>query len=275
MIKDVVAVARKLEEEVQSFTDIAVIGVSGGVDSATVASICVAALGKDSVYLVSMPYDEIDTGTFNARSTALAEALGAQHYTVPVKSATDASEDALRAILGDPLQILTRANIRPRVRMNFLYSISGELGLTLKKRVRVIGTGHMSEDLIGYDTKGGDALADIFILSDLVKSEVYQLAEYYNVPNDILSATPSAGLYPGQTDQDELGYGYDELEAPTLALHAALKRGITVETVDASLPEFDGLSKELSQFVVDRYRTHFHKHEAPATITIRCPEWFE
>ena len=63
------------------------------------------------------------------------------------------------------------------------------------KRVRVMGTGNASEDLIGYDTKGGDALADLFVIGDLFKSEVYQLAKHYGVPKSIIMATPSAGLY--------------------------------------------------------------------------------
>ena len=125
-----------------------------------------------------------------------------------------------------------------------LYALAGELsyrfGQTLyspgaktektqaiSKRVRVLGTGNASEDLIGYDTKGGDALADLFVIGDLFKSEVYQLAEFYKVPKSILTAAPSAGLYEGQTDQDELGFGYDELEPALASLHRVLARGVS------------------------------------------------
>ncbi|RMG41109.1 MAG: NAD(+) synthase [Candidatus Dadabacteria bacterium] len=275
MIKDVQAVAKFLEITVRDFTDVAVVGVSGGVDSSLVACICTAALGPKNVYLVSMPYDKIDTDTFNSRSAELAEVLKANHFVVPIKEACTPIEEELKKVFADkPLDKLTLANIRPRVRMNILYSISAELGYKLKKRVRVMGTGHLSEDIIGYDTKGGDALADIFILSDLVKSEVYQLAEYYPVPESILKAEPSAGLYPGQTDFNELGYTYDQLEAPSLALFKALKRGVPRSKLSPALPEFHGLNPEISSFVIERYKQHYHKHQAPVTVDLRKPAWF-
>lgn len=275
MIKDVEAVAAFLENSVKDFTDLAVVGVSGGVDSSVVAAICIAALGKESVYAVSMPYDHVDVTTFNARSTELATQLQANHMVVSVGESCRALEKEIRALFpGGGLEILTLANIRPRVRMNVLYSVSGELGLKTKKRVRVMGTGHLSEDLIGYDTKGGDALADIFILSDLVKSEVYQLARHYNIPRSIVDAEPSAGLYAGQTDFGELGFTYDELEPATLALYKAIKRGLDVPDLHAQLPEFSGLSQRHVDFVIARYKAHFHKHRAPVTIDCRKSEWF-
>lgn len=275
MIKDVKSVASFLEKSVKDFTDLAVVGTSGGVDSSVVAAVCVAALGKENVYLVSMPYDHIDVKTFNARSADLAHQLQAKHLVVSVGDSCKALEKEIRAqFSGAALQVLTLANIRPRVRMNALYSISGELGLTLNRRVRVMGTGHLSEDLIGYDTKGGDALADIFILSDLVKSEVYQLARHYRIPQSIHDADPSAGLYEGQTDFGELGFTYDELEPATLALYHVIKRGIDVPDVNAALPEFKGLSPRHVDFVVSRYKTHYHKHRAPLTVDCRNPQWF-
>src|SRR6185295_14692078 len=122
-------------------------------------SICVKALGHHHVHLVSMPYDVIDTTTFNARSAELAQRLGAHHYIVSIGKSVQALEKELENLFPKAaLEVLTLANLRPRARMNVLYSISGELGLKSMKRVRVMGTGHLSEDLIGYDTKGGDAL---------------------------------------------------------------------------------------------------------------------
>lgn len=276
MITDIKAVAAVLEKSVKDFCDIAVVGVSGGVDSSVVASICVRALGTASVYLVSMPYDHVDTSSFNARSKELADQLGAHHFAVSIGESCQALEKEIQNIFpGQKLDILTYANIRPRVRMNVLYSVSGELGAKTKRRVRVMGTGHLSEDLIGYDTKGGDALADLFILSDLVKSEVYQLAAHYNVPRSIVEAEPSAGLYRGQTDFAELGFTYDELEPATLALYRALRRGLDLPDLLATLPEFNGLEKRHVDFVLARFKTHFHKHRAPATVDCRNARSFD
>lgn len=276
MITDLETVATFLEQSVRDFTDLAVVGISGGIDSSVVAGVCVNALGKDKVYLVSMPHDEADLASFNARSTELADQLGAHHHIVSIGAATRALEVSMEEVFeSESLDILTRANIRPRVRMNVLYSICGELGYVGGERARVMGTGHLSEDLIGYDTKGGDALCDIFILSDLVKSEVYQLAEHYRVPESIMDAVPSAGLYPDQTDEDELGYSYAALERPTLALYRLLKQGIPISAINARHPEFKSIDSDTVKFVVDRYKTHSHKHLAPVTVDVRRCEWFE
>jgi NAD+ synthase len=235
----------------------------------------VAALGKQNVHLVSMPFDEIDTKTFNARSAELAKRLDAVHHVVSVGEACLAVERGIEATFKTKeLAVLTRANVRPRVRMNVLYSICGELGARTKKRARVMGTGHLSEDLIGYDTKGGDALADIFILSDLVKSEVYQLAEHYKVPRSIIDAEPSAGLYPGQTDFGELGFTYAELEPATLALFSLIQAGKKPDELSTKDTAFKGIEQRHVEFVVGRYKIHFHKHQAPVTVNMRSQDWF-
>jgi len=276
MIVDVGAVAGHLEHSVRDFTDVAVVGISGGVDSSVIASICVTALGKDNVHLISMPYDHVDLESFNARSAELAERLGAPNHVVAIGETTSALETAIAQVFpGQNLDVLTRANTRPRIRMSVLYAIAGEIGYKSARRVRVMGTGHLSEDLIGYDTKGGDALCDIFILSDLVKSEVYQLARYYDVPASIIEAVPSAGLYPGQTDEEELGYSYDVLERATLALYALLRDGIAASEVSADHSTFQGIERNIAEFVVNRYKAHSHKHEAPATVSLRRAGWFD
>jgi len=270
MISQIEDLTQILERQVSSFTDIGVVGVSGGVDSAVVASICVAALGKENTWLISMPFDEIDINEFNRRSSILAAALGASHRTIPIGQSSLVLEKEITTALGQQeLAQLTRANIRPRVRMNVLYSFSRELEERTGKRARVMGTGHLSEDLIGYDTKGGDALADIFILSDLLKNEVYQLAQFYNVPDEIIKAEPSAGLYPGQTDALELGFTYAELEPATLAVFQALQDGVKREELSPELERFSKIESKSLKFVIDRYKIHYHKHEAPKTVPLR------
>ncbi|MCB0358943.1 MAG: NAD(+) synthase [Bdellovibrionales bacterium] len=292
MLTRIEAVAAIIERELAAFADVAVVGISGGVDSAVVASASVAALGKENVHLVSMPYDETDDSTFNLRSRELASKLGAHHYVIPIASATDAAvreiTDALRGVPSGQttLHRLTHGNTRARLRMTTLYGIAGELsfrfeeeekhkkldpirGQYFSKRVRVIGTGNASEDLIGYDTKGGDALADLFIIGDLFKSEVYQLAKHYEVPQSILEAPPSAGLYPGQTDADELGHSYEDLEPALSALHRALSRGVADELLSPALDDFQGVDPALSAFVIARFVANAHKHRAPKVVPLR------
>lgn len=298
MITKVEAVAQLLETSVRNFTDIAVVGVSGGVDSAVVASVCVAALGPKNVYLVSMPYGELDERTFNARSAELADQLGAHHLVVNIGKATDLFlnefKNAYELITERTTELhrLTNGNTRARLRMAALYALAGEITykseeealssanainpnrgqVFASKRVRVMGTGNASEDLIGYDTKGGDALADLFVIGDLFKSEVYQLAKHYGVPKSIIVATPSAGLYEGQTDEAELGFTYEALEPALSALHHLLRRGVKDEELSSKLEEFANVERKSADWVIARFRANAHKHRAPAVIPIRHTE---
>ena len=150
--------------------------------------------------------------------------------------------------------------------MSILYSTSHYLSDTLKKKSRVVGTGNLSEDFIGYDTKGGDALADIFPIGELYKSEVYQMLEYFVQQNtldvDLIDRTPSAGLWEGQTDEKEIGYSYNEMEKSIRKLRNP-ETGLSINDIDmCSLSELD-------EFVLKRHLANSHKHLAPPVIKLR------
>ena len=148
--------------------------------------------------------------------------------------------------------------MRARTRMLMLYGCCHHLESVLNKSCRVIGTGNLSEDYIGYDTKGGDALADFFPIGDLYKSEVYQLLEYYRdigiLDEESINRIPSAGLWDGQTDEEELGYSYDEIE-----------KGIRNHI---SRLEYTGVNNIFS-FVDKKHKQNKHKHQAPPVISLR------
>ena len=280
MLTQVEHVAALLEKEVKDFCEIAVLGISGGVDSAVVASICTSVLGPNNVYLVSMPYGDTDRATFNARSTELADKLGANHLVVPIGIASDELISSMTKSFSshtgksEDLDKMTTGSNRSRMRMAVLYALCAELGYRESrtdkpKRARVIGTGNASEDLIGYETKDGDALADLFVIGDLFKSEVYQLAKHYEVPSSILEAPPSAGLYEGQTDAEELGFTYVELEPALSALHRVISRGLSDEEINPLLPDFEKVDPKTASFVVTRFLANAHKHRAPKVATLR------
>ena len=241
----------------------AVIGLSGGADSTLVACLCVKAIGAHNVIGVSMPYSETDNKTFNDRSRRLAEKLEIKHIVLPITRATDeinlslqiaaiGTEDNVRNIKA--LSTLNQGNTRARVRMACLYGVAHHCN------GRVIGTGNLSEDFIGYDTKGGDALADLFPIGDLFKSEVYQLLDYFvkegMITEDLIDRVPSAGLWEGQTDEQELGYTYNEMEPAIIEI----KKGGEIGPLSHS---------KVFHFVEDRHRKNKHKHEAPTVFALR------
>lgn len=272
MIKNVEELIRKITLVIENSMDIAVVGMSGGVDSTVVATLCTIALGKENVYGIHMPYNETDNkeGKFNGNSREIANKLGIKSLDVPVFDITAAINMAVTRAVGygedlGKLGQVNGGNTRSRARMAVLYGICHELGSHTRKHCRVVGTGNLSEDFIGYDTKGGDALADLFPIGELFKSEVYELAEHLAnegyIDHKMIDRTPSAGLWNGQTDEEELGYSYNEMEP---SIRKIISSGWSNENW-----------KGVDEFVWNRHFANKHKHEAPPTIKLRQTDCLE
>lgn len=262
MIKDTKALINKITEEIKKATDFAVVGLSGGVDSLCVATLCVLALGKENVLAVHMPHNEVDVYDelkFNGNSQRIAKKLGVNEAYVPIGAFTETFIGHMQQAMKKPMTQLNKGNSRSRMRMCVLYGMAHDLNETLGKRVRVMGTGNLSEDFIGYDTKGGDALADIFVIGDLFKSEVYQLAEYFAeqglIDLDMIDRKPSAGLWDGQSDEAELGYSYNEMEKSIRKI------------IDSGWSKEDWT--QIDEFVWNRHFANKHKHEGPPVVKLR------
>lgn len=182
----------------------AVVGVSGGVDSAAVAALCVRAFPQTTLGVVlpchSDPRDVED-------AKAVCEVLGVPHTTVVLDAAHDALVAGLKASGHHTDHPMALANLRPRLRMVALYYFANRLNRL------VAGTGNRSEAYVGYFTKYGDGGVDVLPLGDLVKAEVRALAAHLGVPPAIVERVPTAGLWPGQTDEGEMGLTYAVLDA--------------------------------------------------------------
>ncbi len=245
-------------DEIRAFTDVGIIGVSRGADSTLMSCILVKALGAENVHTVSMPYNQTDYEKFNANP--LAEALGTVHHVKDIQKSVLNIAQGIRSELSP----LNAGNLRSRVRTTYLYTYNAIIGETLGKRARVIGTGNKSEDFIGYDTKGGDALADIFPIGQLFKSSVYQLLDYFvsigMIDDSMIDRTPSAGLEDGQTDEGDLGYTYNAME-PVIKFCMTHYDELIISGMSATLPD-------IYTFVWNRHVANKHKHEAQYVVNI-------
>ena len=193
-----------------------VVGLSGGVDSAVVARLAQLAAPGNVVAAIlpchSDPADDRDAATIAAHFSLPAVRIDlADAYDVLVRGAqralNDLPEQMRAAPPADPLRArVPLANIKPRLRMTTLYFLANSLNYL------VAGGGNRSELSIGYFTKYGDGAADLLPIGHLVKSEVRVLARELKVPEEIVERTPSAGLWIGQSDEEEMGFTYAELE---------------------------------------------------------------
>lgn len=182
----------------------AVLGLSGGIDSAVAAALCREALGDNALALI-LPINSLPQDLEDAR--LVAEHFGIRAQVVPLEAAYGALVAALPNDLGsERTRPLALANLKPRLRMLTLYYYANALNYL------VVGTSNRSELAVGYFTKYGDGASDILPLGGLVKRHVRQLAKHIGVPQPIIEKAPSAGLWPGQTDEGEMGVTYEQID---------------------------------------------------------------
>ena len=174
----------------------AVLGLSGGIDSAVAAYLAVKALGTDNVLGVMMPYK---TSSPSSKEDALlvANELGIRVALVDITPMVDAYLAEANGI-----DNIRAGNIMARQRMIVLYDLSN------RERALVIGTSNKTEIFLGYGTLFGDLACAINPLGDLFKTQVWQLAEALGIPKKLIDKKPSADLWEGQTDEDDFGFTY-------------------------------------------------------------------
>lgn len=259
---------------IKNATDIASIPLSGGADSTLVAILCTIALGSENVYGYGMPYNQHDKDTFNSRSESIADKLKIKYDVCDIHSAVSAAVDGMN--MSEEMSTLNLGNIKSRMRMIYIYSLNAQTAERTGKRCRCVGTGNMSEDFIGYDTKGGDALADFFPIGELYKSEVYQLLDYFvstgEIDVELIDRTPSAGLEDGQTDEEDLGYSYNDME-PAIKFcrvnYDKLEKQTWLKANNYKIHSSDIVKiSKIQKFVWKRHMANKHKHLAPPTIKI-------
>lgn len=176
-----------------------VLGLSGGIDSCVALALAKEALGTKRVLALLLPIHSNPQDAADALCAA--RSVGAKTKTVDLTRVYDSLVRILPAAKASAL-----ANLKPRLRMAVLYYYANKLNYL------VCGTGNKAEISVGYFTKHGDGAADILPLGDLLKKDVRLLAQELGIPRRIIEKPPTAGLWPGQTDEGELGILYDELD---------------------------------------------------------------
>ena len=234
-----------------------VVGLSGGVDSATVAFLAARAIGADNLLAVRMPYRSSSPES-EADAMRVVTALGCRTERVDITPMVD---PMLALIDGDDPAALQvrRGNVMARQRMIVLYDRSADFDAL------VAGTSNKTEALLGYGTLYGDMGAAFAPIGDLYKSQLRAVAGALGVPDEILAKPPSADLWPGQTDEAELGATYDDLDR---VLFALVDRRWTAERCVA-----EGLDATLVAWVEQRVARNEFKRQTPpvAKLSLRTP----
>lgn len=202
LIKDVVNwIKRRIEEAGAKGI---LLGLSGGLDSSCAAILCKMAAGDDFMSLI------LPCGN-NPKEEDFVYKLTEKFKIKTEKITLDTVYDKFLNFLPEAGN-LTKANLKPRLRMVVLYYYAGKLNYL------VAGCSNKSEIMVGYFTKHGDGAADILPLGDFFKTELNDLAKDLGIPDEIIKRAPSAGLWPGQTDEEELGLTYNQLDEAIKAI---------------------------------------------------------
>lgn len=222
-------------------------GVSGGVDSSLTLKLAVDAFGPDNVAAISMPELGVSSQENIDHAKALCHALNVKFFYQPLNAfLTD-----FYHLPWNPNKLATQ-NTKARIRAVMLYNYSNTADAL------VLGTSNKSETLLGYGTKYGDLAADLEVIGDLYKDEVFALADFVGLPREIIEKPPTAELYHGQTDEGELGASYSQLDPILKRMNLGADQLIE-----------RGMNPTLVHAVLNRVERNKHKTEMPPVIKLK------
>jgi NAD+ synthase len=227
-----------------------VLGLSGGIDSATVAALSTLAIGSDKVLALSLPEKETYNQTDIEHTKMMTEKFGFNLETIEITDILEAQYKSIPAFdRNDPV---SKGNIKARARMICIYYYANH-----QNRL-VVGSSDKSEAMMGYFTKWGDVAADISPLMDLYKTQVRELAAYIGIPMEIITKPSTPQLWPGQLAEEELGIKYETLDLILLGLENFL----APEEIAGQL----NLPLKLVKDIKNRWLSREHKRRAPLTM---------
>lgn len=227
----------------------AVLGLSGGIDSALVAYLLRDALGKENVLAIMMPYKSSNPDSLN-HAKLVVEDLGINSKTIEITDMIDAyfknEKEATSLRMGNKMA---------RERMSILFDYSS------KENALVVGTSNKTEIYLGYSTQFGDSACALNPIGDLYKTNIWDLSRYLKIPDELIEKKPSADLWEGQTDEQEMGLTYKEADQ---VLYRMLEENKKVEEVLA-----EGFNKDLVDNIVRRMNRSEYKRRMPLIAKIK------
>jgi NAD+ synthase len=228
-------------------TDSAVLGLSGGIDSTLTAYLTAEALGTENLHGLVMP-GAVSREDNMSDAEWVATELGITYDVFEINPIVDTFLDAYSEADGHQMAV---GNARARTRAVMNYLVANAEGAV------VLGTGNRTEALVGYFTKYGDGAVDCHPIGNLYKQQVRQLAKHVGVPDELAEKEATAGLWAGQTDEEELGIDYDTLDA-ILALHVDGPLSIS-----ATARQVEDATEEDVRRIGGMYERSEHKRAAP------------
>ncbi len=200
----------------------AVIAISGGLDSSTVSFLSAEALGEDNVLTVFMPEEGVTEAENAEDAEEVADMLGTDYEEVEISGVV---EELTKEIDYRKDAKIANANLKPRLRMTIVYYYAN------LRNYLVVGASNKTEIKSGYFTKHGDGAVDILPQGDIYKTQLKRLAEKIGVPKGIIEKKPTAGLWKGQKDEDELGLPYEKIDR----IYVGLELGLETEKIADAL----------------------------------------
>src|SRR5712692_2999287 len=231
-----------------------VVGLSGGLDSSTAATLAVSAVGKSRVIGLFLPDRQVTPSVDIRDAEKVAKTLGIRTYSIDLTTILSSFSQATPFFQSDSK--IANGNLRARTRMSLLYYYAN------LENALVLGTGDRSEILIGYFTKYGDGATDILPLGDLYKTQVRELARFLRVPNSIVEKPSSPRLWIGHTAKEELGLDYELID---LILHGYFDLKLSKPKVAREL----AVSVSDVQQILQRSKLSGHKRNLPPIIIVR------
>ncbi len=226
-------------------------GISGGADSSLMSYLCCEAVGKENFIGMYLPCES--SPNMEEDAIKLAENLGIELRVFNLIDAYNAIIEQMENG-GETVDQLTKANTKARLRMTMLFGISNQYNYL------VAGTGNLSELKIGYVTVGGDQIASTEAIGNYYKTEVYEMMKLIpEIPQSIIDKKPSADLFEGQTDEEEIGMSYEELDKILVYSES--------DPIYADIHRNKGITEDKFNKVINMVKKARYKNEVPP----RCP----